>query len=70
MHIQYEIDHFERRFNQLKQECIEGLLRRHVSVVRVATALTNMRADDMDENRQFLESHFTRPMINLSSLDN
>ena len=53
--IEDEIKQFEKRFNQLKQRCVEYLQKRSVPVRKVVRTLTNLPADDTDEHKMFLE---------------
>ena len=58
-YVQAKIRQFEKKFNALKEstrECLETL---QVPVKRVADALTSLPADDVDEHKQFLESHLS-----------
>ena len=57
-YVQAKIKQFEKRFNALKKSTRECLERR-VPVKRVADALTSLPADDVDEHKQFLESHLS-----------
>ena len=62
MTIQYvkaKIRQFEKRFNALKNSSRECLERLKVPVHRVADALTSLPADDIEEHKQFLESHLS-----------
>ena len=56
-YVQAKIRQFEKRFNALKKSSRECLERLRVPVKRVADALTSLPADDVDEHKQFLESH-------------
>ena len=56
-YIQAKIRQFEKRFNALKKSTRECLERLRVPVKRVADALTSLPADDVDQHKQFLESH-------------
>ena len=56
-YIKTEIKQFETRFNHLKKTTRECLDKRRVAVKSVADALTSLPTDDVDEHRQFLESH-------------
>ena len=58
-YVQAKIRQFEKRFNALKRSSRESLERLGVPVKRVADALTSLPADDMDEHKQFLESHLS-----------
>ena len=53
--IEYDIKQFEKRFNQLKQRCVENLQKRSVPVRKVVQTLTDLPADDIDEHKMFLE---------------
>ena len=55
--VKTKIKTFEKRFNHLKKVTRECLGKRGVSVKSVADALTSLPADDVDEHKQFLESH-------------
>ena len=54
--VKQEISHFERRFNQLKRDCRDGLTKKNIPVPQVVDALTDLPADDVDEHKHFLES--------------
>ena len=56
-YVQDEIRQFEKRFDDMKEASLECLEKKGVPVKRVARALTSLPADDMDEHKQFLESH-------------
>ena len=58
-YIQAKIRQLEKRFNALKKSSRECLERLRVPVKRVADALTSLPADDVDEHKQFLESHLS-----------
>ena len=58
-YVQAKIQKFEKRFNALKKSTKECLERLKVPARRVAIALTSLPADDMDEHKQFLESHLS-----------
>ena len=58
-YVQVKIKQFEKRFNALKKSTRECLERLQVPVKRVADALTSLPADDVDEHKQFLESHLS-----------
>ena len=58
-YIQAKIGQFKKRFNVLKKSTRECLERLRVAVKRVADALTSLPADDVDEHKQFLESHLS-----------
>ena len=58
-YVQAKIRQFEKRFNALKKSTRECLERLQVPVKRVADALTSLPADDVDEHKQFLESHLS-----------
>ena len=58
-YVQAKIRQFEKRFNALKEASIECLERQRVPVKRVARALTSLPADDIEEHKQFLESHLS-----------
>ena len=58
-YVQAKIRQFEKRFNALKKSSRECLERLRVPVKRVADALTSLPADDVDEHKQFLESHLS-----------
>ena len=49
----------DNRFHNLKNRVRECLEKRGITVEKVADALTSLPADDMDEHRQFLESHLS-----------
>ena len=57
--IKKEISEFEKRFNELKRDCRESLQKKKVPVFQVVDALTDLPADDVDEHKQFLESHIS-----------
>ena len=56
-YIQAKIRQFQKRFNTLKKSTRECLERLRIPVKRVADALTSLSPDDIDEHKQFLESH-------------
>ena len=58
-HVQDKIEIFERRFNNLKDDTRTCLEKCFVTVKKIADVLTSLPADDMDEHKQFLESHLT-----------
>ena len=58
-YVQANIKQFEKKFNALKESTRECLERLQVPVKRVADALTSLPADDVDEHKQFLESHLS-----------
>ena len=58
-YVQMKIKQFERRFNGLKRAARTSLERINVSVKQVADALMDLPADDMEEHKQFLESHLS-----------
>ena len=58
-YVQAKIRRFEKRFIDLKEASIKCLKKQGVPVQRVARALTSLPADDMDEHKQFLESHLS-----------
>ena len=58
-YVQAKIRQFEKRFNTLKKSTREYLEKLRVPVKRVADALTSLPADDLDEHKQFLESHLS-----------
>ena len=55
-----EIRQFEKQFCALKDASRECLKRRVITVKRIASSLTSLPADDMDEHKQFLESHLSK----------
>ena len=55
--VQGEIDRFDRRFNDLKNRIRACLEKNRVAVQLVADVLTSLPADDVDEHKQFLETH-------------
>ena len=57
--VKQEINHFERRFNQMKRDCRDGLTKKKIPVPQVVDALTDLPADDVDEHKHFLESHMS-----------
>ena len=57
--VKREISQFERRFNQLKRDCRDGLTKKNIPVPQVVDALTDLPADDIDEHKYFLESHIS-----------
>ena len=58
-YVQAKIRQFERRFNKLKKACRACLEKCRITVKHVVDALTDLPADDVDEHKQFLESHLT-----------
>ena len=58
-YVQAKIRQLEKRFNALKKSTRECLERLQVPVKRVADSLTSLPADDVDEHKQFLESHLS-----------
>ena len=58
-YVQAKIRQFEKRFNALKKSTRECLERLRVPVKRVADALMSLSPDDVEEHKQFLESHLT-----------
>ena len=58
-YVQAKIRQFEKRFNALKKSTRECLERLRVPVKRVADALTSLPADELEEHKQFLESHLS-----------
>ena len=58
-YVQAKIRQFQKRFNTLKKSTRECLERLRVPVKRVADALTSLPSDDVEEHKQFLESHLS-----------
>ena len=58
-YVQAKIKAFERRFNSIKRASRSNLEKRKVSVKQVADALMDLPVDDMEEHKQFLESHLS-----------
>ena len=58
-YVQAKIRQFMKRFNALKKSTRECLERLRVPVKRVADTLTSLSPDDVDEHKQFLESHLS-----------
>ena len=56
-YVQAKIRKFEKNFNTLKKSTKECLEKRGIAVKRVADALTSLPADEVDEHKQFIESH-------------
>ena len=56
-YVQAKIRQFEKRFNELKRACRSCLVKTKVTVKRVVDPLTDLPADDVDEHKQFIESH-------------
>ena len=56
-YVQAKIRQLEKKFNELKRACRACLKRYKVTVKRVVDALTDLPADDVDEHKQFIESH-------------
>ena len=54
--VKEEIKVLERRFNQMRLECRDGLEKRKIPVKKVVDALTNLPADDVDDHKQILQS--------------
>ena len=52
-----KIRQFEKRFNKLKKSTRESLEKRKITVTEVVDALTNLPTDEVEEHKQFLESH-------------
>ena len=59
LEIREEIGQLERRFNEMKLECRDGLEKRKIPVKKVVDALTNLPADDVDEHKQILQSQLS-----------
>ena len=59
MYVRAKIKEFESRFNDLKNASRECLEKQGVAVQRVADALTTLKADYVDEHKQFLESRLS-----------
>ena len=57
--VKQEISHFERRFNQMKRDCSDGLTKKMIPVPQVVNALTDLPADDINEHKHFLETHLS-----------
>ena len=57
--VQAAIKMLEKRFDDLKHRIRECLESYEIAVKRVADALTSLPADDVEEHKQFLESHMT-----------
>ena len=55
--VQDEIKKLDKQFDDLKHRIRECLESYRIAVHRVADALTSLPADDMEEHKQFLESH-------------
>ena len=55
--VQTNIRRFEKRFNELKRACRASLKKCKVTVSHVVDALTDLPADDVDEHKQFIQSH-------------
>ena len=56
-YVQAKIRRFEKRFNELKRACRACLEKCKVTVTRVVDALTDLPADDVEEHKQFIQSH-------------
>ena len=56
-YVQAKIRQFEKRFNELKRACRACLVKSKITVKHVVDALTDLPADDVDEHKQFIESH-------------
>ena len=56
-YVQAKIRQFEKKFNELKRACRSCLERYKVAVKRVVDALTDLPADDVDQHKQFIETH-------------
>ena len=57
--VEAEIEKLDKQFNILKHKIRECLESYKIAVQLVADALTSLRADDVEEHKQFLESHMT-----------
>ena len=57
--VQAEIEKLDKQFDDLKHKIRECLESYKIAVQRVADALTSLPADDLEEHKQFLESHMT-----------
>ena len=68
--VEAKITELDDRFYDLKNQVREYLEKRGVVVERVADALMSLSADDMEEHKQFLKSHFNELFraANLSEL--
>ena len=53
------MEKLDRQFDELKQRIRECLESYKIAVKRVADALTSLPADEVEEHKQFLESHIT-----------
>ena len=58
-YVQAKIKKFKKKFNDLKISTRECLERLRVPVKKVADALTSLSPDDVEEHKQFLESHLS-----------
>jgi hypothetical protein len=58
-YVQAKIRQLEKRFNGLKRASRSCLEKRKVPVKQVADTLMDLPADDMEEHKQFLESHLS-----------
>ena len=56
-YVEAKIKQFEKRFKELKKATRHCLEKSKIAVKRIVEALTDLSADDMDEHKQFLESH-------------
>ena len=57
--IKQQIDHFKSMFNELKRDLRDGLTKKEIHVRQVVNALADLTADDVDEHKQFLDSHLS-----------
>ena len=58
-YVQAKIRKFERRFNELKNATRISLEKYKISIKRIASTLTALPADDIDEHKQFLKENLT-----------
>ena len=58
-YVQAKIRKFEKRFKELKASTRVCLEKRKIAIKRIASTLTALPADDMEEHKQFLESRLT-----------
>ena len=58
-YVQAKIRKFKKRFKELKASTRVCLEKRKIAIKRIASTLTALSADDMDEHKQFLKENLT-----------